>query len=79
MEAIFHIVAASKKQIAILMNVSNSTLRFYLNKEWYDDLKSLGYDKGKKVLSPRQILYIESQWGELDFSLLHMSPLEQKK
>jgi predicted transcriptional regulator len=72
MEAINHIEAITKKQLAILMNVSSTTLRFYLNNDWYEDLKNLGYNKSKKVLSPRQVLYIESQWGDFDFSLLHM-------
>lgn len=72
METIDHIEAITKKQLAILMNVSSTTLRFYLNNDWYEDLKNLGYNKSKKVLSPRQVLYIESQWGDFDFSLLHM-------
>jgi hypothetical protein len=62
----------SKKQLAKLMNISNTSLRLYLNIEWYDELKALGYDKNNKVLSPRQIMLIQSKWGKLDFNLLKM-------
>lgn len=60
----------AKNQLAALMNISNSTLRYYLNKEWYDELKVLGYHKSNKILTPRQISFIESKWGELDFTQL---------
>jgi hypothetical protein len=79
MERLEHIVPISKKQLALLMNISNSTLRFYLNHEWYEDLKSIGYNKDRKVMSPRQLLYIESKWGELDFSLLHLKQFNQSR
>jgi hypothetical protein len=71
MEPIHFIVPITKKQLALLMNISNTTLRTYLNNEWYDGLKSLGYHKNSKVLSPRQLIYIEGQWGKLNFKLLN--------
>ena len=70
METTDYIGPISKSQLAMLMNVSNSTVRTYLNKIWYEELKNLGYDKDEKILSPRQIEYIESQWGKFDLNLV---------
>jgi hypothetical protein len=70
MEKIEYIEPLSKKQLAMLMNISDSTMRNYLNNVWYDDLNNRGYDKTNKVLSPRQIKFIESRWGKLNFALL---------
>jgi hypothetical protein len=66
-----YIITVSKKQMALMMNISNTTLRSYLNVEWYDELQHLGYHRNSKVLTPRQILFIQSKWGRLNFNLLN--------
>jgi len=70
MKTFDYIAPLSKKQLAFLMKISNTTLQFYLNNDWYDELKAIGYKKERKVLSPLQISFVEEQWGELDYSLL---------
>ena len=72
MEMIDYIEPISKKQLALLMNISDSTMRSYLNNIWFDELKNRGYDKTNKVLSPRQIKFIETRWGKLNYALLSL-------
>lgn len=74
METRDYVLPMSKKQLAIVMKISNTTLGIYLNNVWYDELKSRGYNKVKKVLSPRQLTYIQSQWDNLDLNLMYLNP-----
>ena len=67
MEPKDYILPISKKHLAMLLRISSATLGLYLNYIWFDELKNLGYNKDKKVLSPLQLKYVQSQWKELDF------------
>ena len=53
----------TKKELAIEMGISHSTLQSYLNKRWYLELKKLDYEKQQKILSPNQLEYIKAKWG----------------
>lgn len=52
----------SKSELADSMQISMSTLRYYLNNLWYSDLKKENYQKRQRLLSPRQIAVIKSRW-----------------
>lgn len=48
----------SKSELAILAQVSGSTLQNWMNRRYYDDLKKLGYHKNQKILLPPQVKFL---------------------
>jgi len=56
----------TKKELAQKMGISSTTLHSYLNVKWYNELARAGYKKSMKILSPKIISVIESEWGELE-------------
>lgn len=56
----------TKKQLALKMQVSQSTLQNYLNRLWFNQLSKLGYKKRNKILSIRQLGFIKEVWGDFD-------------
>ena len=53
----------SKKQICQYLNVSDTTLRYYLNRRYFSELSLLGYQKNQKLLTPCQINYLREKIG----------------
>lgn len=53
----------TKSELATLMNVSSGTLQSLMNRQWFENLKMLGYKKKSKILSPRIVNYIIQEWG----------------
>ncbi len=56
----------TKKQLRILLNVSASTLKNWLNKRYYEDLVKLGYRKNDRILIPKVLKYLHEK---LDISI----------
>lgn len=56
----------TKKELAAEMNISMTTLRYYLNNKWYSKLSSLGYEKRNRILSPKIIETIKLFWCDID-------------
>ena len=56
----------TKKQLAIKMQISQSTLQNYLNRLWYNKLKETGYQKRNKILSIKQLSIIKDIWGDFE-------------
>ena len=56
----------TKQQLALKMQISNSTLQNYLNRLWFPKLKETGYCKRQKILSIKQIEIIKEIWGDFD-------------
>jgi hypothetical protein len=52
----------TKSQLAREMGISMSTLHYYLNVKWYEELIRSGYDKNKKIIHPRIISIIVAKW-----------------
>lgn len=50
----------TKKELAIMLQVSPSTLRRWLNQKYYSNLKFLGYTKNQRILTPGQLNYLNS-------------------
>jgi len=42
----------TKSELAVLCNVSGSTLQTWLNRRYYDELSKLGYRKNQRILLP---------------------------
>lgn len=53
----------SKKEICQLLNVSDTTLRNYLNRRYFSELSLLGYRKNQKLLMPNQIIFLREKIG----------------
>jgi len=47
-----------KCEVAAILQISNNTLRIWLNVKYYNELKVLGYTKTQKKLNPQQINYL---------------------
>ncbi|MBN2664577.1 MAG: hypothetical protein JXR68_13085 [Bacteroidales bacterium] len=47
-----------KWRLAKLMGVSDTTLRNMLNKNYFDELKKIGYVKTQKYLNQKQLAHI---------------------
>ena len=58
----------TKKQLANLLNISNSTLQNYLNRLWFNKLKETGYQKRNKILSIKQLSIIKDIWSDFENS-----------
>ena len=58
----------TKKQLANLLNISNSTLQNYLNRLWFNKLKETGYQKRNKILSIKQLSIIKDILGDFENS-----------
>lgn len=52
-----------KYQVAELLGISASTLSYYLNNKYYDELARLGYEKNQKILTPRILNYLSDRIG----------------
>ncbi|MDR1155463.1 MAG: helix-turn-helix transcriptional regulator [Bacteroidales bacterium] len=51
----------TKKEFAIIVGVSSSTLSRWLNRRYYDELVPLGYVKGERILSPKVLAWLCDQ------------------
>lgn len=51
-------VTLTKKEIRIKLNVSHTTLSYYLNRRYFKKLQNLGYVKNQKILTPLQVKYL---------------------
>ena len=57
----------TKSELARLMNISAGTLQKLLNRQWFDGLIKLGYNKNSRLLSPKICKWIFEEWGlEID-------------
>ena len=52
-----------KTEVARRLNITRETLRLYLNERYFDELKSLGYIKNQKMLTPKQLEYLHDKIG----------------
>lgn len=48
----------SKQELCIILQISATTLRSWLNNKYYEDLQKLGYTKLQRLLTPSQVNYI---------------------
>jgi len=53
--------AMSKYEYALKVGISRSTLRTWLNVRYFAELTALGYAKSQKLLSPKQIEFLNQQ------------------
>lgn len=53
----------SKKEVCILYNISENTLRELLNYRYYDKLKEVGYYRRQKLLTPKQFKLFTDIYG----------------
>jgi transcriptional regulator with XRE-family HTH domain len=51
----------SKIEVAELLGVSASTLRNWLNKRYFEELKAYDYDPNQKILTPKQLNYLAAK------------------
>jgi hypothetical protein len=49
------ITHTSKAQLADLYQISSRTLAYYLNQRYYEQMKTIGYNKTSKTLSPKEV------------------------
>ena len=48
----------TKCELAILAQVSNSTLQNWMNRRYFAELQKLGYVKNQKILLPCQVKFL---------------------
>ncbi len=48
----------TKKEFAIIMGISSSTLQRWLNRMYYDELVPLGYVKEERILKPKVLAWL---------------------
>ena len=56
----------SKKELRLQSGLSETTFRQYLNVRYYNELKTLGYNKNQKILSPAQIKFLRERLVIID-------------
>lgn len=54
----------TKKQLAVMYNVSGSTLSKWLNEDLLESLELAGYKKEASILTPRQLEIIYEHLGK---------------
>jgi len=52
----------TKTMLAKEMGISMTTMHYYLNVKWYDELVASGYFKHSKILQPRIVDIIKRKW-----------------
>lgn len=58
------IVITTKSQLRDYLEMGASTLRYLMNDKYYEELKVLGYEKNKSILSPKVVRGFIEIWGK---------------
>lgn len=53
--------ALTKQEVCQILKVSNTTLQYYLNNRYFEELKKIGYRKRQKKLTPKQLNYLNDK------------------
>lgn len=48
----------TKKEVAQMLSISRGTLRIWLNKKYYAELRNLGYERHQQILNPAQLNFL---------------------
>jgi len=51
----------TKKEVAILLQISPGTLRQWLNTRYFLELQKYGYEKKQRILTPQQLNYLHNK------------------
>lgn len=54
----------TKTQLRQYLDMGASTLRYLMNDKYHDQLKELGYEKNKSILSPKVVRGFIKIWGK---------------